>query len=101
MQKSKDEVEGEQRIQNSMSFQSQRAVAVHQQMVSEKTMVQEKDKIQVRGMQNIPNRIPQYLSQQNFWVSEFFGQQEVNDNEFARRIIVMGQFLESKAIERL
>ena len=34
-------------------------------------------------------------------MSELAGQSEVNTNEFVRRIITMGQFLESKAIEKL
>lgn len=46
-------------------------------------------------------RVHNYLSQENFWVSEFAGQEEVNTNEFVRRVITMGQFLESKAIEKL
>ena len=42
-----------------------------------------------------------YLTQRNFWVSELAGQDEVNQIEFVRRIITMGEFLESKAIEQL
>ncbi len=34
-------------------------------------------------------------------MSGFAGQEEVNTNEFVRRVITMGQFLESKAIEKL
>lgn len=52
-------------------------------------------------MQNVRMRVMNYLSQENFWVSEIVGQEEVNTNEFVRRIITMGQFLESKAIEKL
>ena len=54
-----------------------------------------------RGLTNVRMRVFNYLSQENFWVSELAGQEEGNTNEFVRRIITMGQFLESRAIEKL
>ena len=71
-------------------------------LVSEKQMVQEKTTAMKKtGLQNVRMRVYNYLSQENFWVSELAGQEEVNTNEFVRRIITMGQFLDSKAIEHL
>jgi len=58
-------------------------------LVSEKQMVQEKT-IKTRAMQNMRMRVMNYLSQENFWASEIAGQDEVNTNEFVRRIITMG-----------
>lgn len=66
-------------------------------LMSEKQMVQEKGK--QRGMNNVRFRVKNYISQENFWVSELAGHDEVNTKEFVRRIITMGQFLVSKAIE--
>ena len=69
---------------------------------SEAAMAQEKQAQQPfkRGVQEVTG-VRNYLTQRNFWVSEFAGQDEVNQIEFVRRIITMGQFLESKAIEQL
>lgn len=46
-------------------------------------------------------RVLNYLSQENFWVSALVYTDETNQNEFVRRVITLGQFLESKAIEKL
>ena len=65
-------------------------------------MVEEKKYDIAQGsLKNVRMRVNNYLSQENFWVSELAGQGEVNTNEFVRRIITMGSFLESKAIEKL
>ena len=45
--------------------------------------------------------IQNYVSEENFWVNELIGQDKVKTGEFVQRIITMGQFLESSAIEKV
>ena len=46
--------------------------------------------------------IQNYVSEENFWVKELIaGMQPIEGGEFVQRIITMGQFLLSKAIEKM
>ena len=42
-----------------------------------------------------------YVSEKMFWVNELIGNDKIKVPEYVQRVITMGQFLESKAIERL
>ena len=42
-----------------------------------------------------------YVSEKMFWVNELVGNDKIKVPEYVQRVITMGQFLESKAIERL
>ena len=46
--------------------------------------------------------IQNYVSEENFWVNELIaGMKPIEGGEFVQRIITMGQFLLSKAIEKM
>ena len=42
-----------------------------------------------------------YVSDKRLWVEEVIGNDAINHCEYVQRVITMGKFLESKAIERI
>ena len=42
-----------------------------------------------------------YVSEKMFWVNELIGNDKIKLPEYVQRVITMGQFLESKAIEKI
>ena len=43
----------------------------------------------------------EYVSEKMFWVNELIGDEKIKLHEYVQRVITMGQFLESKAIEKI
>ena len=42
-----------------------------------------------------------YVSEKMFWVNELIGNDKIKLSEYVQRVITMGRFLESKAIDKI